>query len=91
MCLTLYQLYARESEDTAIKISDLMLLNKGANRKFELGGGFTTGPRFHPWILKTDPIKQTKALLFNHLILLSKHHFLNDFHFQGGFMRLGPW
>ena len=48
MCVTLYQLYPREVEDTAIKISDLMLLNKGANRKFELGGGFTTGPRFHP-------------------------------------------
>ena len=28
-----------------IKIPDLMQLNKGAARKFELGGGFATDPR----------------------------------------------
>ena len=48
MRLTLYLLNPRETEDTVIKIPDLMLLNKDADRKFELGGGFTTDPRFHP-------------------------------------------
>ena len=50
MRLTLYllNLNPRETEDTVIKIPDLMLLNKDADRKFELGGGFTTDSRFHP-------------------------------------------
>ena len=29
-----------------IKIPDLMLLNKVTDRKFELGGGFTTDPKY---------------------------------------------
>ena len=29
-----------------IRIPDLMLLNKGTDRKFELGGGFTTDPKY---------------------------------------------
>ena len=37
--------FHRESEGTAIKIPELMQLNKGAARKFELGGGFATDPR----------------------------------------------
>ena len=47
MRYTLYLLNPRETEDTVIKIPDLMLLNKDADRKFELGGGFTTDSRFH--------------------------------------------
>ena len=38
--------FYRESEGTVIKIPDLMQLNKGAARKFELGGGFATDPRY---------------------------------------------
>ena len=37
--------FHRESEGTVIKIPELMQLNKGAARKFELGGGFATDPR----------------------------------------------
>ena len=36
----------RETEDGVIKIPDLMLLNKVTDRKFELGGGFTTDPKY---------------------------------------------
>ena len=36
----------RETEDTLIKIPDLMLLNKGTDRKLELRGGFNTDPKY---------------------------------------------
>ena len=48
LTFSLLNLNPRETEDTVIKIPDLMLLNKDADRKFELGGGFTTDSRFHP-------------------------------------------
>ena len=35
----------RETKDGVIKIPELMLLNKDNDRKFELGGGFTTDPK----------------------------------------------
>merc|ERR1712004_956502 len=47
------QMLLRESEGTVIKITDLMQLNKGAARKFELGGGFATDPR---WLDETWPL-----------------------------------
>ena len=36
----------RETEDAAIKVPDLMLLNKGTDRKLELRGGFNTDPKY---------------------------------------------
>ena len=35
----------RETEEGAIKIPELLLLNKDMDRKFELGGGFGTDPK----------------------------------------------
>ena len=36
----------RETEDAVIKVPDLMLLNKGTDRKLELRGGFNTDPKY---------------------------------------------
>ena len=38
-------LKTRETQDAPIKILDLMLLNKGTDRKLELRGGFNTDPK----------------------------------------------
>ena len=37
----------RETEDAVIKVPDLMLLNKGTDRKLELRGGFNTDPKYY--------------------------------------------
>ena len=37
----------RETEDAVIKVPDLMLLNKGTDRKLELRGGFNTDSKYY--------------------------------------------
>merc|ERR1712010_253368 len=43
----------RETEDAVIKVPDLMLLNKGTDRKLELRGGFNTDPK---WLTESWPL-----------------------------------
>ena len=52
-----------------IKIPDLMLLNKDTDRKFELGGGFTTDPKYFVLIPFPAQGKGTKGALLRSLLL----------------------
>ena len=53
----------RETEQGPIKVPHLMLVNSDKNRKCELGGGYTTNPRWltEKWPLGAEGPKETSA------------------------------